>query len=160
MLVTAGVVLGWAATGGAAGGDHVFRSAGIAITCSRGWQVSNRPLGYISNPVQRFVVASYRVPGGRPDGGGDYGPPRGGVIAQLLEERAPGPDAKKFFPLRPARFASPKLSDHLEGHSGGWAEMVFRDHGRDFYIFVGVGPGTPTTRVETLLRTLDTISVT
>jgi hypothetical protein len=123
--------------------------------------VSNRPLGYISDPVQRFVVSSYRVPGGRPNGDGDYRPPSGGVIAQLLEEQAPGPDAKKFFPPRPAKFAQPKLNPHgLEGYSGRWAEMVFRDRGRDFYIFLGVGPGTPIARVETLLRALDTMSVT
>jgi hypothetical protein len=38
--------------------------------------------------------------------------------------------------------------------------MAFRDRGRDFYFFVGVGPSTPATRVETLLRTLDTMTVT
>jgi len=159
-LITVGVALGSAATGGAAGLDHVFRSDGIAITYPTGWQVSNRPLGYISDPAQRFVVASYRVPGGRPNDGGDYRPPRAGVIAQLLEEQPPDPDAKKDYPVRPATFALPKLSDHVEGYSGRWGEMVFRDRGRDFYIFVGVGPSTPATRVETLLRTLDTMTVT
>jgi len=137
----------------------IFRTSGIAIRYPSRWEVTNRPLGDISDPVQRFVLSSYRVPGGRPNGAGDYRPPADGVIAQLLEDSPPDPAARSDYAPRPAKFRMPRLTEHLEGHSGRWGEIVFRDHGRDFYLFVGVGLNAPTSRLDALLRALDTVTV-
>src|SRR5581483_7747424 len=43
-------------------GAHTFRRAGVAITVPHEWRVTNEPLDYISDPIQRLVVSSNRVP--------------------------------------------------------------------------------------------------
>jgi len=40
-----------------------------------------------------------------------------------------------------------------------WGEIVFRDHGRHFYIFIWVGRHATKTQVGLLLRALDGIQI-
>lgn len=134
----------------------VFRRAGIAIRPPVGWYVTTEPLNGITDPVQRFAVSSYRIPIGA-DAGGGYVPSSRGVVAQLDEE-APlingGP-----WPPRPPHFTLPRLGrmETLDGNR--WGEIVFRDHGRHFYIFIWVGRHATKTQVGLLLRALDGIQI-
>jgi hypothetical protein len=138
--------------------SRIFRAPGILVHYPSNWFASNRPLNAWTNPIQRFVVSSYRLPGGRPNLDGSYSPPPGGIVAELVEEQAPGPNLRSF-PLRPARFALPQLTNHMEGFGDHWGEVGFRKHGRVFTIFIGVGQGTPARRVATLLRVLDAMFI-
>jgi hypothetical protein len=56
-LVALGVV---ASTSVAATDPRVFRGSGIVLQMPIGWHVTNIPLNGITNPVQRFVLSSYR----------------------------------------------------------------------------------------------------
>jgi hypothetical protein len=40
-----------------------------------------------------------------------------------------------------------------------WGELLFRDHGRHFYIFIWVGRHATATQVGLLLRALDGIQI-
>jgi len=139
-------------------GAHVFRGPGIELPYPSGLYVSNRPLDWTTDPAQRFVLSTYRVPVGRPNASGGYTPPPTGVIAQLLED-VPPPDPGFRAPVRPRHFTLPKLTDHLEGFGDRWAEIPFREHGRDFYIFLAVGPRASQARIALVLGTLDALVV-
>jgi hypothetical protein len=156
-LVVGLAILAATAPAGAAT-SRVFRASGIVVHYPSGWFASNRPLNAWTNPIQRFVVSSYRVPGGRPNLDGSYSPPPGGVVAELVEQQAPGPNLA-IFRLRPTRFALPHLTNHMEGFGDHWGEVGFREHRRVFAIFIGVGEGAPAERVTTLLRSLDTMVI-
>jgi hypothetical protein len=139
-----------------ASAPSVFRRAGLAIRPPVGWYVTTEPLNGITDPVQRFAVSSYRIPIGA-DAGGGYVPSSHGVVAQLDEEAPPingGP-----WPPRPGHFTLPRLGrmETLDGNR--WGEIVFRDHGRHFYIFVWVGRHATKTQVSLLLRALDGIQI-
>ena len=79
---------------------------GIVLRYPSSVYVSDRPLGSITDPVQRFVLSTYRVPGDVPNAGGGYTPPPTGVIAELLED-VPAPDRDFEAPARPADSPSP-----------------------------------------------------
>jgi hypothetical protein len=116
-------------------------------------------LNGISDPVQRFVFSSYRVPADGPDFDGTYAPPRPGVIAQVVEEVPPLHNAG-VWNVRPRRFALPPLG-RMEGFGGNrWAELRFRQHGRRFYVFIGVGRRAPARSLALLLGRLDALSIT
>jgi hypothetical protein len=72
---------------------------------------------------------------------------------------APG-DLSRFRP-RPAHFRVGHFGG-VEGFNGGragrWGEIVFRDRGRGFYVFVGVG-ARAASRLPRLLGTLDSLRV-
>ena len=109
--------------------------------------------------MQRFVLSSYRVPGGGPDFNGTYAPPRRGVIAQVLEE-VPPLHNPGVWPARPHRFVLPPLG-RMEGFGGKrWAELRFRLHGRRFYVFIGIGRQAPAASVALLLGSLDAMRIT
>lgn len=140
-------------------GVSVFRGPGIVLRFPSRWFVSNVPLNGITDPVQRFVLASYRVPVGRPDFDGNYAPPSGGVIAQLVEE-VPPLNNGGVWPLRPRRLKLPSLG-RMEGFGGNrWGEFRFRDHGRRFYIFIGVDRHASFQRIGRLLHSLDGMKIT
>ena len=138
--------------------SRVFRGPGLVLRYPSSLYISDQPLDSITNPVQRFVLSTYRVPGDRPNAGGNYTPRPTGVIAELLEEVPPYDPAFQA-PLRPSHFMLPKLNDHLEGFGDRWAELPFRAHGRDFYLFVGVGDRASASKVALVLRTLDAVTI-
>ena len=78
------------------------------------------------------------------------------VIAIVLEQLPPVD--LRLFPPRPRRFRIAHLG-RVEGFNGPrWDEIVFRDHGRAFYIFVGVGSRAGS-QVPALLDALDSLRV-
>ena len=143
---------------GSPSGDAVFRGPAIVLRYPDSLFVSNRPLNWWGNPAQRFVLSNYRVPGNRPNGNGDYTPPATGVIAQLVED-VPPPDPDFKAPPRSKRFTLPKLTNRMEGFGKRWAEFSFRDHGRGFTLFIGVGRLAPASQVALVLRTLDGLTI-
>ena len=117
----------------------------------RSWHVTTRSLTSITQPVQRLAIYSGRRP--RPMSA----PGANQVIGVVMEQTALAPGDLKRFPRRPTHFAlKPHLS--VEGFSGSWGEIVFRDHGRGFYLFVGVGARAQP-RVPRLLAALDTLRI-
>jgi hypothetical protein len=130
--------------------DH---RAGIAIRYPEAWRVTQRPLTPVSDPVQRLVLFSRPpFPSGRLAPGQDQ------VILQLAEVVPPLATDILQFPARPKHFRLPRLG-RMEGFDGNrWAEITFRDHGRGFYAFVGVGEGAIRVEPE-ILRALDSLTV-
>src|ERR1700722_11631392 len=157
-VALAAVVALIASTAAGAVGPRVFHGQGITIRTPSGWYVGNKPLNGINNPVQRFVLSSYQVPPGA-DAGGSYVPSSHGVIAQLVED-VPASGKAGAWPPRPGRFTLPKLGrmETLDGNR--WGEVIFREHGRDFYIFIWVGRLASSTQTGLLLRALDAMTVT
>jgi hypothetical protein len=152
VLLLAPAVVGAAA-------PRVFREAGIVVRAPAGWYVTSERLNGITEPVQRFVLSSYRVPVGA-DAGNGYVPPSGAVLAQLVEEAPAVHSNPRAWPARPSRFILPRLGrmETLDGNH--WGELLFREHGRHFYVFIWVGRHATSTQVGLLLRALDGIRIT
>jgi hypothetical protein len=158
------------------GNVRVYRIAGIGLLVtpgylkseielpypSSGWYVTNRPPDAISNPVQMFVLSSYRVPVGRPNVDGPATPPTPaptGVIARLLQDQ-PLPSNAASGPARPSRFALPRLNPHMEGYSGRWGTIDFVDDRIPFTLFISIGRHAPAALITQLLRVLDRMTIT
>lgn len=129
-----------------------WRADHLRVTYPRNWHVTTRSLTAITQPVERFAVYSGRRP--RPMAA----PGPNQVIGLVMEQTALAPgDLLKEFPRRPTYFAlRPSLS--VEGFRGSWGEIVFRDHRRAFYLFVGVGANAQP-QLPRLLAALDTLRV-
>jgi hypothetical protein len=141
---------------GSSGRPQLFRTHGIVIRAPTGWHVSTRPLNNVTDPVQRFVLSSARLPKNANSSAG-YVPPSHAVLAQLVEEVPP--DFSNPWPKRPARFKRPHLNG-METFAGNrWGELLFSDRGRHFYIFVWVGREATSTEVAALMRALDGLEV-
>jgi hypothetical protein len=101
---------------------------GLSVVLPHGWRLSRARLETCADPAQRLVAVS----GGASLRLGMKVPPHVAIV--FLQESWQG-----RFPARPARFALGRL-----GQNGGCCEMpvgrgdeiLFRDHGRDFYAFV------------------------
>lgn len=156
ILVTAVSLLPIAVASAAA--PPVFRGAGIVVHAPPRWFVTSVPLNGITDPVQRFVLSSFRVPAGA-DAGGDYVPSSRGVLAQLAEEVPPVANVGDWRP-RPSRFALPRLG-RMETLGGDrWGELLFCENGRHFYIFIWVGRRATSSQVRLLLLALDGMRIT
>jgi hypothetical protein len=126
---------------------------GLSIGYPAGWRVSRTPLTPVSDPVQRFVL--YSSP---PLRSAVLAPKRDQVIAQLAEVVPPLSTDIAQFPVRPKHFELPALG-RMEGFDGSrWAEITFRDRGRGFYLFIGVGIDAIGAKAK-LLRSLDSLVV-
>jgi hypothetical protein len=154
-LVTVGLVAAVCLGAPAASASRpvVFHRFGIALHAPNGWFVTNRPLNGVTDPVQRFVLSSYRIPRGA-DAGGSYTPSSTGVVAQLDEEIPPIANSGAWKP-RPARFALPRLGRMETLNGNRWGELLFRTHGRRFYLFIWIGDRAAHSQARLLLRTLD-----
>jgi hypothetical protein len=135
-------------------GGSVSRWQGdnLRVMYPRSWHVTTRSLTAITQPVQRFAIYSGRRP--RPMAA----PKPNQVIGLVMEQTALAPgDLLREFPRRPTYFAlTPPFS--VEGFSGSWGEIIFRDHRRAFYLFVGVGAHAQP-QLPRLLAALDTLRV-
>lgn len=166
-VVTAAAVLAAAASGlalGLRGSNHPggtppqlvgrtsrWQGHDLRVTYPRSWHVTTRSLTGITQPVQRFAIYSGRRP--RPMAA----PEANQVIGLVMEQTALAPGDLKRFPQRPTYFAlKPPLS--TEGFLGNWGEIVFRDHRRAFYLFVGVGAHAQP-QLPRLLAALDTLRI-
>jgi hypothetical protein len=124
----------------------------LRVIYPRNWHVTTRSLTAITQPVQRFAIYSGRRPRAI------AAPRPNQVIGLVMEQTALAPgDLLKDFPRRPTYFAlSSPLS--VEGFPGSWGEIVFRDRGRAFYLFVGVGAQAQP-QLPRLLAALDTLRI-
>jgi hypothetical protein len=129
-----------------------WQADNLRVTYPRNWHLTTRSLTAITQPVQRFAIYSGRRP--RPMAA----PGLNQVIGLVMEQTALAPgDLPKEFPQRPTHLAlGPHLS--VEGFRGSWGEIVFRDHRRAFYLFVGVGAHAQS-QLPRLLAALDTLRV-
>jgi hypothetical protein len=127
--------------------------ARLAVHYPAGWHLTTRSLTTITQPVQRFVIYSAATPrpvtvaGPRPDQ----------VLAVVMEQIPVSAADLRRFPGRPGRFTVRHLGG-VEGFGDRWAELVFRDNGRAFYAFIGVGTNAGR-QLPALLRALDTLRV-
>src|SRR5438046_2258864 len=110
---------------------HVFRRSGIQLRYPAGWFVTNTPLSGITNPVQRLVLSSYRLPASV-SSAESFTPAPYGVAAVLMESLPPYDTGT--WPPRPRRFRLGRLV-RLENLGGNrWDEILFTEHKRDFYL--------------------------
>ena len=65
----------------------------------------------------------------------------------------------KQFPRRPKRFTVSHLGGIESFEGDRWAERVFRENGRAFYVFIWVG-ANDNRQLPTLLNALDSLRVT
>jgi hypothetical protein len=152
-LATATLLASTAAASGTR--PHVFRTSGIVVRYPVGWHVSTEPLTGITDPVQRFVLSSYRIPAGFSSTGDYYAPRIDGVVVQVDEEVPPLGANDNPWPPRPRHFSLPRLG-RMEGFAGKrWGERIFQQHGRRFYLFIGIGRHATRAQIRTLLTTLD-----
>jgi hypothetical protein len=129
---------------------------GIVLQRPTGWYVTNEPLSEVSDPVQRFVLSSYRLPADASAEDG-YVPSSNGVVAQVMEE-VPANASPDWRP-RPQRFTLPRLG-RVETLGGNrWGELLFSEHGRHFYIFIWVGSKASSTEIGQLLRALNGMTI-
>lgn len=147
-----------ASTAAGAVGPPVFQGPGIVLRAPRGWYASNEPLNGVTDPVQRFVLSSYRIPAGVTNAGGSYAPSSRGVVAQVMEEVPPSPSPD--WRPRPQHFTLPRLGSMETLGGNRWGEVLFREHGRHFYIFIWVGQRASQAQVGLLLRALDGMTIT
>jgi hypothetical protein len=114
--------------------------------------ITTSALTGITDPVERVALYSGSPPNAM------VAPRTHQVIAILMEQEPPLPVDIARFPPRPRHFRIRRLT-MLEGFSGRrWAEITFRDHGRAFYIFIGVGSQADA-QIPRLLRALDSLRV-
>jgi hypothetical protein len=124
--------------------------AHLTLRPTEGLHVTTSELTGITDPVERVGLYSGSPPNAM------VAPRMHQVIAILMEQEPPLDIAQ--FPPRPRHFRIRRLT-RLEGFSGRrWAEITFRDHGRAFYIFIGVGSQADA-QIPRLLRTLDSLRV-
>jgi hypothetical protein len=90
------------------------------------------------------------------------GPPQAGqVIGIVMEQTNLARADLSRFPPRPALFRVAHLGGvegFRSGRTGRWGEIVFRDHGRGFYVFIGVG-AQAASQLPRLLSALDSLRV-
>ena len=127
-------------------------AAMLAITHPPGVHITTRALTGITDPAQRFALYSGRFPND------SVRPQAHQIIAIVMEQEPPPRVDLALFPPRARRFHVDRLTT-LEGFSGPrWAEIHFRDHGRAFYIFIGVGARADA-QLPRFLTTLDSLRV-
>lgn len=122
----------------------------VLIAHPGAFHVTTQTLSGTTDPLQRVALYSGAFPNGAVE-------PRGRQVIAVVLEQLPPVDLR-LFPRRPRRFRLGHLG-RVEGFDGPrWGEIVFRDHGRAFYIFVGVGSHAGS-QVPALLRALDSLRV-
>jgi hypothetical protein len=133
----------------------VYPSAHVSIVLPSGWQVTTARVNGVVDPVTIFTATSFRLRNPKPSPGLCSRTLQrqwhvGGAYVQLAEER--DCDSRKRMlrrvPPRPRHFETP------HGGAGGLCtpadsgEITFREHGRAFYVFYGIGKrASPTTRI-------------
>jgi len=158
LLLACSLVLAASAGGGVARAACTWRDgkAGLAITYPAGWHVTTRSLTTITQPAQRFAVYS----GATPRRVAQVASPSADqALAIVMEQTSVSASDLKQFPRRLKRFTVSRLGG-IESFAGWrWAERVFRQDGRAFYVFIWVG-AEDGGQLSTLLNTLDSLRVT
>jgi hypothetical protein len=153
VAIGAGLALGAApasAVHGAGVGTPRFDRDGIAFRVPEGWSLTLGRLNGVVDPVTVFTVSTFRVrPGGTSTGICSTRLRRSwranGAYLQLTEER----DGAS---LRRMLRRVPRRPRHFVLAARGWGglctppdsgELTFREHGRAFYVFYGLGRKAP-----------------
>jgi len=122
----------------------------VLIAHPGAFHVTTQSLSETTDPLQRVALYSGAPPN-------DSVEPRAHQVIAIVLEQLPPVDLR-LFPPRPRRFRIAQLG-RVEGFNGPrWDEIVFRDHGRAFYIFVGVGSHAGG-QVPALMTALDSLRV-
>jgi hypothetical protein len=129
--------------------------AGLTISYPAGWHVTTRSLTTITQPVQRFVVYSGSVPHSLAQ---VAGPSANQALAIVMEQTSVSAIDLKQFPRRPEKFTISHLGGIESFEGDRWAERVFREKRRAFYIFIWVG-AKDGRQLPTLLNALDSLRV-
>ena len=126
--------------------------AHLTLRYPAGLHVTTSELTGITDPLERFALYSGSSPNAM------VAPRARQIIAIVMEQEPPLAVDVARFPPRPRHFRIRRLT-RLEGFSGRrWAEITFRDHGRAFYFFIGVGSRADA-QVPRLLQALDSLRV-
>ena len=129
--------------------------AGLTISYPAGWHVTNRSLTTITQPTQRFVIYSRSAPRSLVDA---VSPRANQALAIVMEQTSVSATDLKQFPPRPKKFIVSRLGS-IESFAGDrWAERVFRENGRGFYVFIWVG-AHDSRQLPTLLNAIDSLRV-
>jgi hypothetical protein len=130
---------------------------GLTISYPTAWHVTTRTLTTITQPTQRFVVYS----GSTPHSLAQVASPRANQALAIVMEQTnvSAADLEQQFPRRPKKFTVSHLGG-IESFAGfRWAERVFRENGRGFYVFIWVGAKDKRS-LPILLNVLDSLRVT
>jgi hypothetical protein len=160
--------LGLCATAAAAVQRITFRTDRISIELPTGWHVTSARINSVVDPVTIFTATSFPMRTGRPrpsDGICSRTLQRQwhleGAYVQLTEERD-GASRKRMLRRLPAR---PRHFELHQRGAGGLCtpadsgEITFRERGRAFYVFYGIGKrASPATRREARLL-LDSLRI-
>jgi hypothetical protein len=111
--------------------------------------VTTQQLTGITDPVERVALYSGDPPNAMVR-------PRPRQVIAIVMEQEPPLDLT-VFPRRPQHFHLRRLG-MLEGFDGRWGEIIFRDHQRAFYLFIGVGTRAGG-QVAGLLKALDSLRI-
>lgn len=120
-----------------------FSNRGISFLYPSSWFATSKPLSNGLEPVYRFAVANFdfrRTPR-------DVGPCLAGVARQrpatavlAFMREAVGTDARRTRAgQRPKAFPLPRSSDQAACLGPGTNQIVFRQAGRIFYLWISVG---------------------
>ncbi|MGZ4409517.1 MAG: hypothetical protein ACXVY6_12090 [Gaiellaceae bacterium] len=131
-------------------------NAGLTIRYPAGWHVTTRSLTTITQPAERFVVYSGKTP---PSSVMVTAPRADQALAIVMEQISVSIADLKQFPPRPKSLTVSHLGGIESFQGSRWAERVFRESGRGFYVFIWVGANDGQ-QLPTLLNTLDTLRVT
>ena len=146
---------------GATSVNRVWRDAqaSLAVGYPDSWHVTTRNLTNITQPVPRFAIYSGASPRRVAVTRGEFtqGLRSDQVMGIVMEQTSVSPADLRRLPRRPHRFTVSRLTG-VEGFGDRWVEFFFRDHGREFYVFVGVGKHGAR-HLPTLLHSLDTLRV-
>ena len=157
LLLACSLALAACGGGGVASSVGIWRDgkAGLTINYPAGWHVTTRSLTTITQPVERFVVYS----GSMPSLAQRASPRANQALAIVMEQTSVSAVDLKQFPRRPKKFTVSHLGG-IESFAGfRWAEPLFRENGRAFYVFIWVG-ANDNRQLPTLLNALDSLRVT
>jgi hypothetical protein len=141
--------------------DRVWHDAQARLTVRypNRWHVTTRNLTDITQPVARFAIYTGAAPSRAAVANGEFTrrlrPDQ--VVAIVMEQTAVSTADLRRLPRRPRRFTVGHLTG-VEGFGERWVEFYFRDHGRELYLFIGVGERADG-QLPTLLHSLDTLRV-
>jgi len=161
LLAVASVAMSIVASAGA---TNRFSRRGISFVYPASWYVTTMPLSNGLEPVYRFAVGNFRFH----RTSRDLGPclegiarqrPTGGVLAFMRE--ALGADARRTRAgPRPKTFPLPAATDQTACLGAGSSQVVFRQAGRIFYLWISIAPKAPRSARDQLQALLSSIRIT
>jgi hypothetical protein len=166
VLLACALLASLCATAAADVGRITFRADRISIALPAGWHVTSAPINGVLDPVTIFTATTFPLRRPRPSEGICSRTLQqqwrdNGAYVQLTEERD-GASRKRMLrrvPPRPRHFA-------LDARGSGGlctppdsGEITFRERGRAFYIFYGIGRRASATTKRQVRALLDSLRI-